>query len=222
MPELLPARVLTELRRTTLSMACMLPLAALPAAVLAQNVPPGLRACAAQSDPGQRLDCYDREMKRLLAPPARPAKSAPPAQAVRPAPPAPAAIAIAPAAQPPSAQPDLSSSSAKQTPDTAAETPATAKAAQSEPAAPHRTAGWKKFFSGGTASHVTAHVVGLERSPGAMVIHLDNGQVWRQVGRASGDLTLHTGDEVTIEEHLGSYWLSARYVSDMQVRQEPR
>jgi 3'-phosphoadenosine 5'-phosphosulfate sulfotransferase (PAPS reductase)/FAD synthetase len=92
--------------------------------------------------------------------------------------------------------------------------------AASAPAASHRAAAWKKIFSGGASSHVTAHVASLERSPGAMVIHLDNGQVWRQVARASGDLTLRTGDEVTIEEHLGSYWLSARYVSDMQVRQE--
>lgn len=54
-----------------------------------------------------------------------------------------------------------------------------------------------------------------------MVLHLDNGQVWQQIGRASGDLTLRVGDSVTIERHLGSYWLSARYVSDMKVRLQP-
>lgn len=58
----------------------------------------------------------------------------------------------------------------------------------------------------------------MDRSPNAMVLHLDNGQVWQQVGRASGDLTLEVGDRVTIEKHLGSYWLSASHVSDMQVR----
>lgn len=55
-----------------------------------------------------------------------------------------------------------------------------------------------------------------------MVLHLDNGQVWRQIGRASGDLSLHVGDTVTIEKHLGSYWLSSRYVSEMQVRLQAR
>lgn len=55
-----------------------------------------------------------------------------------------------------------------------------------------------------------------------MVLHLDNGQVWQQIGRASGDLSLRVGDSVTIEKHLGSYWLSSRYVSNMQVRMKPQ
>jgi hypothetical protein len=67
---------------------------------------------------------------------------------------------------------------------------------------------------------VTAHIASLNRSPNALVLHLDNGQVWQQTGRASGDLTLAAGDSVTIEKHLGSYWLSSRYVSDMKVRLE--
>lgn len=222
MPELLPARVfLTELRRTTLAMACMLPLWGLPGTVLAQQeVPASLRACAAESDPGMRLDCYDREMKRLLATPARAAKPVPPPAASEAMPPEPTAKAAPPATPPPSASPGLASDSAKRTPNTAV--PAAAGTAPSEAAAPHHTPAWKKIFSGGPSSHVTAHVASLERSPGAMVIHLDNGQVWRQVGRAPGDLTLRTGDEVTIEKHLGSYWLSARYVSNMQVRQQPQ
>jgi hypothetical protein len=212
MPELQPTRVLTESRRTTLAIACMLPLCGGAAGVLAQNLPAGLRACAAESDPGQRLDCYDREMKHLLASPAQPPKSTPRASAAKSALPATAAA---------SAQPDLSSSSARAATATADAMPAASKADQSEPPAPHRAAGWKKLFGGGTSSPVTARVARLERSPDTMVIHLDNGQVWRQVGRASGALTLHTGDKVTIEKHLGSYWLSARYISDMQVRQAP-
>lgn len=55
-----------------------------------------------------------------------------------------------------------------------------------------------------------------------MVLHLDNGQVWKQIGHASGDLTLQVGDSVTIEKHLGSYWLSSSHVSDMQVRLQPQ
>lgn len=55
-----------------------------------------------------------------------------------------------------------------------------------------------------------------------MVLHLDNGQVWKQIGHASGDLSLQVGDSVTIEKHLGSYWLSSGHVSDMQVRLQPQ
>lgn len=231
MPELLPMRVSTELRRTTLAIACLLPLAGLPAGVLAQDVPAALRACAAESDPGLRLDCYDREMKRLLASPAPAAKSAPSAEAAPPAeaaspaeaaPAAPAGQAVPAAAQAAStpAQPDASSSTPKPAVAAATSTPAPAEAAQSQPA-PHHTGVWR-IFDGGASTQITARVASLDRSPDAMVLHLDNGQVWRQIGRASGDLTLKTGDKVTIEEHLGSYWLSSRYVSNMRVRQEPQ
>lgn len=231
MPDLLATRVVKELRRTTLAMACIM-FFGLPGTVWAQQeVPASLRACAAESDPGQRLDCYDREMKRLLAPSAGPAKSAPPpaaAEATSPAPttkaasPGPTAKAASPTMQPSSASPGVSSDSAKRTTDTAVARPAAAGPTPSEASAPHPTAAWKKILSGGPSSHVAAHIASLERSPGAMVIHLDNGQVWRQVGRASGDLTLRAGDKVTIEKHLGSYWLTARYVSGMQVRQQPQ
>jgi hypothetical protein len=67
---------------------------------------------------------------------------------------------------------------------------------------------------------MTARVARLDRSPDAMVLHLDNGQVWQQAGRAAGDLSLQAGDSITIEKHLGSYWLSSRYISNMKVRQE--
>lgn len=69
---------------------------------------------------------------------------------------------------------------------------------------------------------MTAHIASLERSPNSMVLHLDNGQVWQQAGRAAGDLGLKVGDSVTIEKHMGSYWLSSRYVSDMKVRLQPQ
>ena len=78
------------------------------------------------------------------------------------------------------------------------------------------------MLAGGDAWKLTAQVSSLERWPDAMVLHLDNGQVWQQTGRASGDLSLHEGDSVTIQKHLGSYWLSSRYVSNMKVRQKPQ
>jgi hypothetical protein len=93
--------------------------------------------------------------------------------------------------------------------------------AGSEPAAPPHASRWKILSAvAGSDWHMTAQVARLERSPDSMLLHLDNGQVWRQIGRASGDLSLHEGDSVTIEKHLGSYWLSSRYVSNMKVRQE--
>ena len=90
-----------------------------------------------------------------------------------------------------------------------------------EPAPRHKSR-WKilSAISGGDW-HETAQVAHLERSPDSMLLHLDNGQVWRQIGRASGDLGLREGDSVTIEKHLGSYWLSSRYISNMKVRPEP-
>lgn len=92
---------------------------------------------------------------------------------------------------------------------------------QGSSAPPKAVAPWK-IFSHSASWHVTAHVAQLDRSPDAMVVHLDNGQVWRQMERASGDLSLRAGDSVTIEEHLGSYWLSSRYISNMKVRLEPK
>jgi hypothetical protein len=89
--------------------------------------------------------------------------------------------------------------------------------ASTEATTPPKPSLWKSFV-GGSASRVTAQIASLDRSPNSMVLHLDNGQVWQQIGPASGDLTLHVGDSVTIERNLGSYWLSSRYVSDMKVR----
>lgn len=199
MRELLTLGLLLQPRRTAPLLLGVVVLFAIPTRGMAQTIPPGLRACTAEPDPGRRLACYDREMARQ-APSSvrRPAEPAP-AVAVRASSPAPAQLPHA--VNPPSPPP---------------------KTASSEPPAPHRMSSWKKIFAGGSDMHLTAHVVSLDRSPDAMVLRLDNGQIWRQVGRASGDLSLHTGDSVTIEKHLGSYWLSSRYVSNMQVRQDPK
>jgi hypothetical protein len=216
MSELLATRVLS---RMTLALACALPICALPGGALAQNVPAGLRACAAESDPGQRLDCYDREMKRLMAPAGRPAGQAaePPQSAKRPQE---AVHAMAaPAAAPHAPVRSEAASPAMGTPGAAAPPPATAKAARDKPAASASSSVWAIFTGSG---HVTAHIVRLDRSPDSLVLYLDNGQVWRQTGRASGELSLRKGDKVTIAKHMGSYWLSSRYVADMRVRPQSR
>lgn len=185
----------------TWSLVCALPLCGIPAGAIAQSVPPSLRACASEQDSLRRLVCYDREMARLTKsapqPAAAPPPSSPPPPAAPPPPPVPAST---PPPPPPQAVP-----------------PAPPAAAGTETSAPPKPSIWKGFV-GGDASRVTAHVAGLDRSPDSMVLHLDNGQVWQQIGPASGDLTLRVGDSVTIEKHLGSYWLSSRYVSDMKVR----
>ena len=108
-----------------------------------------------------------------------------------------------------------------------APTPAVAPTAPPSPtvaSAQKPVARWKapwRVLTGGNSRRLTAHIIRLERSPDSMVLHLDNGQVWQQIGPASGDLSLREGDEVRIEKHLGGYWLSSRYVSDMQVRLKP-
>lgn len=212
MPEKTAACVLAQMRQMMGSLICALPICGLPASALAQSVPASLRACAAESDPGQRLDCYDREMAHLTP------RSTPPPSASRAAKPD----------LPSSAAPPASTSSAMSSAaSVAASAPAASAVAAPKPAAqessapPKVTAPWK-IFSRGSSWRVTAHVAQLDRSPDAMVLHLDNGQVWRQIERASGDLSLRTGDSVTIEEHLGSYWLSSRYISNMKVRLEPK
>ncbi len=212
MPKLPSEYAVARLRRMTVAVVCILPLCGIPAGAWAQSAPAALRACAATADPGQRLDCYDREMKRLLAPAAQPARAAQPAPPAEPAPPA---TPPAPTAN------DAASIPSTRTADAAVSTSAPAKSAKDEPATPHRSGVWK-FISGSAPSRVTARIVRVDRSPDAMVLHLDNGQVWRQTGRASGGLGLRTGDEVTIARHLGSYWLSSSHVSDMRVRRETR
>lgn len=206
MPEQPAPRAPWQARRMTWSVVCLLPFCGIAASAFAQSVPPGLRACMAETDSLRRLVCYDKEMARLTSGPSAPAATPPP-------PPPPAASAPPPAA----ASPPPPTVAAP--PPPAATAPPAPAAASAPAATPHRS--FLKSLVGGSDSRVTAHVSSLDRSPNAMVLHLDNGQAWQQIGRASGDLTLREGDSVTIEKHLGSYWLSSRYVSDMKVRLAP-
>lgn len=177
----------------TLSTVCALSLAGFAGPALAQNVPPGFRACAAESDSSRRLACYDMEMARLTKAAAPASPSSTPHRSPAPAP---AAHAVASIPAPPT--------------PAGHETPA------------HPTSRLWNVLGGGASSRMTARIASLDRWPDAMVFHLDNGQIWQQVGRASGDLGLQVGDSVTIEKHLGSYWLSAGHVSNMKVRLKPQ
>jgi len=206
MPELLPRGLLRRLRPLAPLFAGALSLYAVPLSCLAQTVPASLRACTAQTDPTRRLACYDREMARQSPSPAhRPVEAAP-------APP----VASRTAGPVPAPEPEPASAAANPPPAA----PAAPAAAGQEAPAPTTATRLKRIFASSGSWHTTSHVARLDRSPDAMVLYLDNGQVWQQIGRASGDLSLKAGDSVTIEKHLGSYWLSSRYISNMKVRQE--
>jgi len=180
-------------------MACAVLLTTLPALAVADTLPGGMRPCVSETNPDKRLACYDREAARLLQAPDRtttatPRATPPAAAATTPPPPttraAPAAVAAAGAA----AAPKPSSAAVSHD----VEVTATPK----EP---------KKF---------SARVASIDRSPGEMTLHLDNGQVWEQADASSGALSLDTGDSVTIEKQLGSYWLSSAHIPAMRVRQK--
>jgi hypothetical protein len=187
---------------------CASTAAVFPLCARAQTLPAAVQACAREKDPGQRLDCYDREIPRYLPKPQRTspvpkaASSSSTAPAVSPTPPSAAAPAAAPAATTQSITRQPAASEHKSV------------AASLESAL--------KSAAGGSSDRFTAHIVSLQRGPGVLVMRLDNGQVWQQTGRASGDLTLRVGNKVTIEKRLGNYYLSSRYVYGMRVRRESR
>jgi hypothetical protein len=74
--------------------------------------------------------------------------------------------------------------------------------------------------AGNSVGHLSARLVGIDRVPNEMVLHLDNGQVWQEQQSTAGDLSLQVGDTVKIDKHFGSYWLSGPHVSGMKVRQK--
>jgi hypothetical protein len=67
--------------------------------------------------------------------------------------------------------------------------------------------------------HLTARVVSIDNTPGALVVHLDNDQIWQQAQATEADLNLRVGDTVTIDKTLGQYWLAGRYGGTVKVRQ---
>jgi len=69
------------------------------------------------------------------------------------------------------------------------------------------------------ARHVAGHIVGLDGSGDAVIVHLDNGQSWQQVQKADATMSLRTGDRVTIDRGLGgTYWLAGPSQAVMQVK----
>jgi len=57
----------TRVRRISL-LGLAISLTALPAFAAVESVPASVRACGAETDPGRRLACYDREIARFAVP----------------------------------------------------------------------------------------------------------------------------------------------------------
>src|SRR5581483_8973940 len=180
MPELLPKSVVAPWRRLVLPAAGAVVLYGLPVGALAQEASTGLRACAAESDPARRLACYDKEMGRKPSRAMQPAGEGKPAGAGHPVNGSSAQAMHTPTPPPTPASPSTQTSTPASTP-----TPAP-KPADREAPTRLRLPTWK-MLAGGASSQLTAHVSSVERWPDAMILHLDNGQVWQQTGRASGD-----------------------------------
>jgi pyruvate/2-oxoglutarate dehydrogenase complex dihydrolipoamide acyltransferase (E2) component len=165
--------------------------------VLAQAVPPSVRACASERDDAQRLSCYDREIARLDQGGA--AAAAPSAKAE-------AATATAAA-----------TAAASATPTTA---PATTTASPTPTTAPDAKFGYRGSVAreehdrqaaadeGGDRMEATITDVS-SRPHGELVVTLDNGQIWAQKAPDS-KMHLKAGDRITIKKaSLGSYMLVA-------------
>jgi hypothetical protein len=68
--------------------------------------------------------------------------------------------------------------------------------------------------------HIAARIVSVENFPDALVVHLDNDQVWEQIQEAPADMNLHAGDTISIDRELGSFWLSGRSGTAMKVKRK--
>ena len=58
----------------------------------------------------------------------------------------------------------------------------------------------------------------IEHFPDYVVVHLDNQQIWKQVSDSPAGPALRTGDPVTIDKEMGSYWLSGAKGEAVQVK----
>jgi hypothetical protein len=167
----------------------------------ADSLPAGIRACALESDSLKRLICFDREVARYSGQPSTgDAKQVPPVSA-------PARDLRSQSTTPkvPPGPPREDQSDSGDQPAAAATVPAAAAA----PTAPVKL-----------PRHIAARIVSIQDFPNAIVVHLDNEQVWEQIQEASADVSLHAGDTVSIDREMGSYWLSGRGGTAIKVRQK--
>jgi hypothetical protein len=143
----------------------------------------GLRLCAAEVDAGRRLECYDREVARLMG--AAPVNRTP--AAIPAVPDTSALVATAPPVAPPSA---LSPEEQFGLDEALA-----SMLRQDKGISPR-------------LQRLTARVTGISKRPqGELVITLDNAQVWEQTEQRPS-FSVSRGATVTIATGaLGSFWL---------------
>jgi hypothetical protein len=207
-----PPRSFGMLLRTFLLPAAVFAAAlSLAPPLFAQAVPPTLITCSTQTDSGERLACYDREIARLVQLPATPsgATKASPAAASSPtsASPSsrtavptsgPAASASASPVPPPGsfAPPDPNDPVAV---DRFGLTPDMQHQRQEEGRAPKEL------------SQITAKVTSVHyKIRGELVVGLDNGQTWEQA-EYDGDVSMNVGETVTIKAGaLTAYYMKPR------------
>ncbi|MEJ0008223.1 MAG: hypothetical protein WDM77_18145 [Steroidobacteraceae bacterium] len=179
----------------------------------AQLLPPVIRSCVAEADAGVRLDCYDREVARLIMPPDRAAGSP----------------AVTPPVVPPALRVCLADADAGRRRDCydrevarmimPPDRPASAQQARppAEVTPPSRPIA-APIAAASEPKHVSAHVTRLESDGDRITVHLDNDQAWQQSTDGSTHLALRSGDAVTIDRQLGSWWLTDRNGETLQVR----
>jgi hypothetical protein len=186
---------------------------------LAQAVPPTLIACSTQTDSGERLACYDREIARLrqlsatTSSAARPSSATPTPPAAVTASPSPNSAAPAVTSAPPVAIAPPPNSYAPPDPNNPVDidrfglTPDMQHQRQGEGRAPKEL------------SQVTAHVTSVRYLPrGEIIVGLDNNQTWQQA-EADGDVSMNVGDPVTIKAGaLGAYYMKPRAGRVVRVR----
>jgi len=165
---------------------------ALTPAARAESVPASIRACTLETDSLKRLVCFDRELARYSDQPSTgDAKRVPPAS-----PPARDLRSEPTTPKVPPGPPREDRSDSGDQPPVA-------------PAAPAKE-----------PRHIAARIVSVENFPDALVVHLDNDQVWEQIQEAPADMNLHAGDTISIDRELGSFWLSGRSGTAMKVKRK--
>lgn len=182
--------------RTTCSLLTVLAVTAAPVA-LSQTLPPALIACAIEKKDKVRLECFDREVARVVQGAANGSAGVAPAPSV-PAQPAPAAPAVA-ATQPPPAP-----ASAEDEFGLSGELARKRRAERQEKPAP---------------TELRAAVAKVSQRPyGEYVIELDNGQVWEQPEKKSS-FQIKPGDTVRITPGaMGSFFMVVDAGSSTKVR----
>ena len=191
--------------------------------LFAQVVPPTLITCSTQTDSGERLACYDREIARLRQLPATTsgATMAPPV------------VATSPTSQSPSSRATASTSAPPASAGTAAPASPVPPPGSFAPPDPKDPVAIDRFGLTPDMQHqrqeegrapkelaqITAKVTSVRyKARGELVVGLDNGQTWEQA-EYDGDVSMNVGEAVTIKAGaLTAYYLKPRVGRIVRVR----